>query len=171
MATPSKTGPKAPKATDSQDQMTNFVQTFSRPAAPVTPPTTPNPAPTAPAPDAEAVETAEFAPASPTLLASEPTPEPENQVTTGKKKATATDENAPWAETYLQPVRRRKTKAIYVDEETHAALTLITQDTDVGLADLLINVMSQHFEAFRPEIRQFLSDQERLKKKKNPFSF
>lgn len=171
MATPSKTGSKAPKATDSQDQMTNFVQTFSRPAAPATPPTIPNPAPAAPAPAAEAVEMAEPASASQPSPTPEPTPEPDNQVTTGKKKPAVPDENAPWADTYLQPVRRRKTKAIYVDEETHAALTLITQDTDVGLADLLINVMSQHFEAFRPEIRQFLSDQERLKKKKNPFSF
>lgn len=166
MATPSKTSTKAPKATDSQDQMTSFVQTFARPAAPAAPPTIPSPAPAA-----EAVETEAPAPAGAPPPAPEPTPEPDNQVTTGKKKAAAPEENASWADTYLQPVRRRKTKAIYVDEETHAALTLITQDTDVGLADLLINVMSQHFDAFRPEIRQFLSEQERLKKKKNPFSF
>ena len=169
MATPSKTGTKTPKATDSQDQMTSFVQTFARPSAPAALPTTPSPAPTAP--DAEAVEMTAPAPTSPPSPTPEPTSEPDNQVTTGKKKATTPEENASWAETYLQPVRRRKTKAIYVDEETHAALTLITQDTDVGLADLLINVMSQHFDAFRPEIRQFLSEQERLKKKKNPFSF
>lgn len=155
------TGKKEPKAADAQSQMTSFVQTFARPQAP---------APALEAPDAD-----------------EPTPEPEvaaeaappslreeeggadAQAATGKKPTTLPDENATWAEHYLRPSRVRKTKAIYVDEDTHSALTLITQDAGIGLADLLINIVNVHFDTFRPEIRQFLAEREKLKKKKFPF--
>ncbi|AMJ63997.1 hypothetical protein AXW84_00080 (plasmid) [Hymenobacter sp. PAMC 26628] len=70
---------------------------------------------------------------------------------------------------FLKPVRTRKTKAIYVDEDLHTALSTLTQAGGVGLADLLINIANHHFDTFRPAIRQFLNDQEKLKKKKLPY--
>jgi len=152
------------KAPDSQAEMTNFVQTFARPQATTPPPAmAPESAATAAPPGAAP------AAALPAAIDREPVDnQAEDQPTSGKKKAAA-DENASWADVYLQPVRPRKTKAIYVDEDTHNALTLITQDAGCGLADLLINVLNVHFDTFRPEIRQFLAEQEKLKKKKNPF--
>jgi hypothetical protein len=153
------------KAADSQEQMTSFVQTFARPSAPAS--TTP-PAATEPTSEVEA-DLADEAPeaAQPAAEVEEPV---QRQATLGKKKAASTiDENASWADNFLQPVRTRKTKAIYVDEETHATLAHLTQEGGVGLADLLINITNNHFDTYKAEIREFLAERERLKKKKSRF--
>lgn len=149
---------------DPQANMVDFVQKFSRPQAPA-PESTADAAPTSGA-AAEAEEPIEAV--QPTAETDEVA---ENQPTSGKKKAapSVVDENASWADTYLQPVRTRKTKAIYVDEETHATLALLTQEAGVGLADLLINITNNHFDTHRLEIREFLAERERLKKKKSRF--
>ena len=76
-----------------------------------------------------------------------------------------------YAGTFLVPVRGRKPKAIYVNDDIHTALATITQacPDNVGLSDLLINIITHHFETFGPGIRQFLTAQERLKKNKLPY--
>jgi hypothetical protein len=154
------------ETTDSQASMVDFVQKFARPQAAATaPPTPPAAEPTSDV-AAETEETPEAAqPAAETQEVAD------NQSTSGKKKVAApvVDENASWADTYLQPVRTRKTKAIYVDEETHATLTLLTQEGGVGLADLLINITNDHFDTHRLAIREFLAERERLKKRKSRF--
>lgn len=154
------------KATDSQEQMTSFVQTFARPSAPA--PTTLPAAATEPTSEATA-ELEEEAPEA-AQTADEVEQPAQRPSTSGKKKAAPTiDENASWAENFLQPVRNRKTKAIYVDEETHATLAHLTQEGGVGLADLLINITNNHFDTYKAEIREFLAERERLKKKKSRF--
>ncbi|MGI4735019.1 MAG: DUF3408 domain-containing protein [Janthinobacterium lividum] len=162
MATAKKDTAKAP---DSQAQMTNFVQAFARPA-------TPAPAALPPAAEPTSEVAAELEePIEAAQPAAETDEVAESQSTSGKKKVAApvVDENASWAESYLQPVRNRKTKAIYVDEETHATLALLTHEAGVGLADLLINITNNHFDTYRQEIREFLAERERLKKKKSRF--
>lgn len=161
MATTKKDTAKGP---DSQAQMTNFVQAFARPSAP------------APAAPPAAEPTSEVAaeleePTEAVQPAAETEQVAESQSTSGKKKVAspAVDENASWAKNYLRPVRNRKSKAIYVDEETHATLALLTHETGVGLADLLINITNNHFDTHRAEIREFLTERERLKKKKSRF--
>lgn len=95
-------------------------------------------------------------------------PAADNQSNTGKKEA-ALSETFDYAGTFLKPVRTRKTRAIYVDEPLHKALTVLTQVAGVGLADLLINIANDHFETHRPAIRQYMSDQEKLRKKELPY--
>lgn len=175
MATTKKETSGAP---DSQSKMTDFVQSFARPQTPAPAPAergalkneaTPEAAAAAAEPIAEATTglTETLDPSHSTAPAEE---EAKGPSTSGKKKPAApAGEDAGWADTYLQPVRARKTKAIYVDEDTHAALALITQEVGAGIADLLINIVNNHFEAFRPEIREFLAERERLKKKKFQF--
>jgi hypothetical protein len=161
MATTKKNTTKAP---DSQEQMTSFVQTFARPSAPT-------PAPlAAPEPPSEVADELEEEVPQTSQSGAEVEQAVERQSTSGKKKAASpVDENASWAENFLQPVRTRKTKAIYVDEETHATLAHLTQEGGVGLADLLINITNNHFDTYRLEIREFLAERERLKKKKSRF--
>jgi hypothetical protein len=166
----SKKNPTAP-AVDLANAM-NFVATRN-----TAPPVAPAPAPAA-APESTPTVVAE-----PTLVAAiEPTPSPtpatvpspepepagDSQLTTGKKEAAPT-ESFDYAGVFLKPVRSRKTKAIYVDEDLHTALSTLTQAGGIGLADLLINIANHHFDTYRPAIRQFLNDQEKLKKKKLPY--
>ncbi|MGI4734812.1 MAG: DUF3408 domain-containing protein [Janthinobacterium lividum] len=162
---------------DAQSTMTDFVQSFARPQTPAPTPaergalnneaTSEAAAATEPVAAAAEEFTETVEPSHSTAPAEEEAKRPS---TSGKKKPVApTGEDAGWADTYLQPVRARKTKAIYVDEDTHAALALITQEVGAGIADLLINIVNNHFEAFRPEIREFLAERERLKKKKFQF--
>ncbi|RZJ93954.1 MAG: DUF3408 domain-containing protein [Hymenobacter sp.] len=166
----SKKNPTAP-AVDLANAM-NFVATRN-----TAPPVAPAPAPAA-APDptptvaVEPTPVAAVEPVPDPIPAAAPSPEPEpvvdSQLTTGKKEATPT-ESFDYAGVFLKPVRSRKTKAIYVDEDLHTALSTLTQAGGVGLADLLINIANHHFDTFRPAIRQFLNDQEKLKKKKLPY--
>lgn len=86
-----------------------------------------------------------------------------------ERKEVAISETVDYASTFLRPVRTRKTRSIYVDEALHRALSVLTQVAGVGLADLLINIANDHFERHRPVIRQYLSDQEKLRKKELPF--
>lgn len=148
----------------------NFVATRNAapPAAPTLPPVAaPEPTPTV---EVEPTPTAaiEPTPSSTPTATSSPEPVIDNQSTTGKKEAAPT-ETFDYAGVFLKPVRTRKTKAIYVDEDLHTALSTLTQAGGVGLADLLINIANHHFDTFRPAIRQFLNDQEKLKKKKLPY--
>ena len=150
----------------------NFVATrnTAQPAAPAPLP--------APAPEPESAPTAEVE--NTPVTVTEPTPNPaasvtpspdpaaDSQSTIGKKEAAPT-ESFDYAGVFLKPVRTRKTKAIYVDEDLHTALSTLTQAGGIGLADLLINIANHHFDTFRPAIRQFLNDQEKLKKKKLPY--
>jgi hypothetical protein len=106
------------------------------------------------------------APSEPTQVVAES--QPKGKKTTPEVAPASADGQA-YAEAFLKPVRERKTKAIYVTEELHGALSVLTQDAGVGLADLLINITSHHFEMYKPAIRQYLADQEKLKKKKLPF--
>lgn len=123
------------------------------------------PAPVAaPAPAAATEPTPPVAPTNPAA----PRPVADNQLTTGKKEA-APAESFDYAGTFLKPVRTRKTKAIYVDEPLHKALSVLTQLAGIGLADLLINIANDHFETHRPAIRQYMSDQEKLRKKELPY--
>ncbi|MDF7815110.1 DUF3408 domain-containing protein [Hymenobacter sp. YC55] len=75
-----------------------------------------------------------------------------------------------YAATFLTPVRGRKLKAVYMDEDTHNALAVITQASDgTPLADLLINIIKQHFETYGPDIRAFVNEQEKKNKKRLPY--
>jgi hypothetical protein len=75
-----------------------------------------------------------------------------------------------YAETFLAPVRTRKLKAVYMDEDTHNALAVITQASDgIPLADLLINIINHHFESYGPDIRAFVNEQEKKNKKRLPY--
>lgn len=139
----------AAPATDLANAM-SFVAT----RASATPPAAPA---EAPAP----VSTPEAAPASPKSTT-------DSQATTGKKEA-GPPEAFDYASAFLTPVRTRKTKAIYVDEPLHTALSVLTQVAGVGLADLLINIANDHFERYRPAIQKYMSDQEKLRKKQLPY--
>jgi len=152
-----KNNPSAP-AVDLANAM-SFVATRTAAPAPVAPIVAPEPTPTA---------TVEPTPSADPAVTPSPGPLVDSQLTTGKKDAAPT-ETFDYAGVFLKPVRTRKTKAIYVDEDLHTALSTLTQAGGVGLADLLINIANHHFEEFRPAIRQFLNDQEKLKKKKLPY--
>lgn len=125
------------------------------------------------APEEEATPEPAAAPApiEPRPVAARPTapaPEPmtDNQSTTGKKE---TAEQFDYASAFLKPVRTRKNKSIYVDDNLHKALSVLTQVAGVGLADLLINIANDHFERYRPAIQKYMSDQEKLRKKELPY--
>jgi hypothetical protein len=127
------------------------------------------PKPTAPAevlaPTAE--PTAEVV-LPPTAPVEQPT---ENQQQKGRKDSAPASAGADYASLFLQPVRGRKAKTIYLSEDMHTALANITQycPDNIGLSDLLINIIQHHFETFGPGIRQFLSAQEKLRKNKLPY--
>jgi len=93
----------------------------------------------------------------------------ENQQLKGRK------DQAPagidYASLFLKPVKGRKAKTIYLSEDMHTALATITQASpdNIGLSDLLINIITHHFETFGPGIRQFLTAQEKLRKNKLPY--
>lgn len=138
----------------------------------------PTPAPLAtPAPAPEPVAQAAPAPVAPVEQLADETPANEqladNQQLKGKKDqgpaaaSTATD----YASLFLKPVRGRKSKTIYLSEDMHTALATITQacPDNIGLSDLLINIITHHFDTFGPGIRQFLTAQEKLRSKKLPY--
>jgi hypothetical protein len=85
--------------------------------------------------------------------------------------ASPAGERLDYVSAFLTPVRGRKPKAIYVTEDLHTALVTITQATPdgLGLSDLLIHIVNHHFETYGPQIRQFLTTQERAKKMKLPY--
>ncbi|MBO3272948.1 DUF3408 domain-containing protein [Hymenobacter defluvii] len=91
----------------------------------------------------------------------------------GKKTRVAAEpltEHANYTEAFLVPVRGRKPKTIYVDEDTHEALSVITKSVDgVGLSDLIINIVNHHFEIYGKDIRGFLDSVENQKKKRLPY--
>jgi hypothetical protein len=89
-----------------------------------------------------------------------------------KEPALAEQADRPaYTELFLQPVRGRKNKAVYLNEDTHAALAVIIQASDgLPMADLLINIITHHFETYGPDIRAFVTDQEKKNNKKRlPF--
>lgn len=153
-------------AHDLSNDMLNLVakrQTAEPVAAPAAPAETPAPELT-PNPVAQVAAAPAAAPA--------PVEQPaDNQQPKGRKEPAAPAGNAGYADLFLQPVRGRKPKAIYVTERLHAALANITQATpdSVGLSDLLINIVNHHFETFGPGIRQFLTAQEKLRKTDLPY--
>ena len=164
---------KAKPAENPLDAAMSFVAQ-RKPVEPVVPPAetlAAVPEPTMPEPTAQA----------------EPTPAAEieqpvdNQQPKGKKDSVkdpakdpipaASASNADYAGFFLRPVRGRKPKTIYISEDMHTALATITQASpdNVGLSDLLMNIVNHHFETFGPGIRQFLTAQEKLRKTKLPY--
>ena len=151
----------APTASpDLSNDMLNLVAARKTADPTLTPLATPTPVPVAP------VE----------HLADEPPanePPADNQQLKGKKDqgpaaaSSATD----YASLFLKPVRGRKSKTIYLSEDMHTALATITQacPDNIGLSDLLINIITHHFDTFGPGIRQFLTAQEKLRSKKLPY--
>lgn len=129
--------------------------------------------PAAPAPDdTPAPEVA--VPVAAEKPASAPRKPADNQrKTKGKKEQDApgsADDYAGYTDTFLVPVRGRKPKTVYVDEETHEALAEIAKASDgVGLSDLLINIVNHHFETYGADIRGFLDSLENQKKKRLPY--
>jgi hypothetical protein len=95
----------------------------------------------------------------------------DNQQLKGRKDQAPASAGADYASLFLKPVRGRKAKTIYLSEEMHTALATITQacPDNIGLSDLLINIIQHHFETFGPGIRQFLTAQEKLRKNKLPY--
>lgn len=95
----------------------------------------------------------------------------ENEQVKGRKMLVNSNSSVDYATFFLQPVRGRKPKTIYISEDMHTALATITQacPDGIGLSDLLINIISHHFETFGPGIRQFLTAQEKLRKQKLPY--
>jgi len=128
--------------------------------------------PTAPAEESPA-SALPTAPIPEPSVAPEPAPTPQPSKPKAKKQR-ATVEESPeqtiYANTFLEPVRSRKPKTIYVDEDTHEALSVITRATDgVGLSDLIINIVNHHFETYGKDIRGFLDSLENQKKKRLPY--
>lgn len=177
-----KTNPNP--AADLSNDMLSLVATrrtadpAPAPATPATPASAPAAPVETPAPTPEPTAEATPAPKPVAQVASAPvaTPAPieqpaENQQPKGKKEPAAPAGSADYAGLFLQPVRGRKPKAIYVTERLHAALANITQATPdgVGLSDLLINIINNHFEVHGPSIRQFLAAQEKLRKTDLPY--
>lgn len=135
----------------------------------------PTPPPAAPI-EAPAAAAAPAAPVAPVPAAAEvelPTDEQpaDNQQQKGRKDPTSAAGAADYASLFLKPVRGRKAKTIYISEDMHTALATITQASpdNIGLSDLLINIVTHHFETFGPGIRQFLTAQEKLRKNKLPY--
>jgi hypothetical protein len=95
----------------------------------------------------------------------------DNQQLKGRKDQAPASAGADYVSLFLKPVRGRKAKTIYLSEEMHTALATITQacPDNIGLSDLLINIIQHHFETFGPGIRQFLTAQEKLRKNKLPY--
>lgn len=149
------------------DDAMSFVaqRTAPKPAAPAEAPApTAEPAAQAPPAPTPAVEQ----PADHQLANEQPT---DNQQQKGRKDAAPVSAGTDYASLFLQPVRGRKAKTIYLSEDMHTALANITQycPDNIGLSDLLINIIQHHFETFGPGIRQFLSAQEKLRKNKLPY--
>lgn len=148
----------------------SFVAQRSAPklTAPTAPVEAPAPIPepaaqAAPTPAAPVEQPADHQPANEQLA--------DNQQQKGRKDAAPASAGTDYASLFLRPVRGRKAKTIYLSEDMHTALANITQycPDNIGLSDLLINIIQHHFETFGPGIRQFLSAQEKLRKNKLPY--
>ncbi|WP_324680849.1 DUF3408 domain-containing protein [Hymenobacter sp. GOD-10R] len=143
-----------------------FVNSFKRKPQPAIP------APAEPEPetvtgtdvDSTAMEVAIETPAPPA-----PVERPAIQKQTGRKEQPAEQEERADYASFLEPVRTRKGKAVYVDEDTHNALSVIANAGSGALSDLLINIVNHHFETHGPDIRAFLNDREKQKKKRLPY--
>ena len=139
-----------------------------KPAEPVAPPAAPAAPATTPEPPAQAAP-------SPVVAIDQPADEQpaDNQQQKGRKDVAPASASAgtDYASLFLKPVRGRKAKTIYISEDMHTALATITQASpdNIGLSDLLINIVTHHFETFGPGIRQFLTAQEKLRKNKLPY--
>ena len=155
---------KTPATANPLDDAMSFVaqRTAPKPTAPVAPAEAPAPTPTA-EPDAPVEQPANQQPTNEQLA--------DNQQQKGRKDAAPASAGTDYASLFLQPVRGRKGKTIYLSEDMHTALANITQycPDNIGLSDLLINIIQHHFETFGPGIRQFLSAQEKLRKNKLPY--
>jgi len=149
------------------DDAMSFVaqRTAPKPTAPAeTPAPTPEPAvQAAPAPVAPVEQPADQQPAN-----EQPA---DNQQQKGRKDPAPGPAGTDYASLFLKPVKGRKAKTIYISEDMHTALATITQASpdNIGLSDLLINIVTHHFETFGPGIRQFLTAQEKLRKNKLPY--
>jgi hypothetical protein len=161
---------KTPPSPNPLDDAMSFVaqRTAPKPAAPVAPVEAPAPTPepaaqAAPTPAAPVEQPADHQPAN-----EQPA---DNQQQKGRKDAAPASAGTDYASLFLRPVRGRKAKTIYLSEDMHTALANITQycPDNIGLSDLLINIIQHHFETFGPGIRQFLSAQEKLRKNKLPY--
>lgn len=96
----------------------------------------------------------------------------ETELQKGRKEPAPVEQSGRinYAETFLAPVRSRKLKAVYMDEDTHNAISVIAQASDgIPLADLLINIINHHFETYGPDIRAFVNEQEKKNKKRLPY--
>jgi hypothetical protein len=72
-----------------------------------------------------------------------------------------------YAETFLYRGREKKIKAVYITEDAHRTLSAIIAASDsTGLADLLANIITHHFETYGPDIRSFIAEQEKKNKKR-----
>ena len=161
---------KANSSANPLDDAMSFVAQRSAPklTAPAAPVEAPAPTPesaaqAAPTPAAPVEQPADHQPANEQLA--------DNQQQKGRKDAAPASAGTDYASLFLRPVRGRKAKTIYLSEDMHTALANITQycPDNIGLSDLLINIIQHHFETFGPGIRQFLSAQEKLRKNKLPY--
>lgn len=158
-------------AKETPPSVTEFVSSFKRkpPAAQPDTPTADVPQPVE-LTEAPATEVATESPVAQPVAAA-PATEPTDRQT--GKKETASPEHVSkinYAETFLGPVRVRKTKAVYLNEDTHTALTAIIQASEaLPMADLIINIIHHHFETYGPDIRAFIAEQEKKNKKRLPF--
>jgi len=113
---------------------------------------------------------AEPAPETPSSAPSLKVERTEEPVTQKARKEVAPAEPASridYAETFLYRGREKKSKAVYITEDAHRTLSAIIAASDgTGLADLLANIISRHFETYGPDIRTFLAEQEKKNKKR-----
>ncbi|GAB3307705.1 DUF3408 domain-containing protein [Hymenobacter tenuis] len=129
----------------------------------------------APSTEAESVETTTLPlPAQPEaaaalIAAPLPAPAPEKEQAGRREQAAAPAGKVDYTQTFLQPVRAKKGKAVYIDEDTHAALINIAQTCGIPLSDLMINLSAHHFKTFSADIRAVLSEREKLNKKQLPY--
>jgi len=157
-------------AKDTTSNLNDFVSSFKRKSPTASPEASKEDLPTEPetpmqvlAPVPEVViET----PAAPELSVQQPE-EPVKQ--TGRKEAPATQQHGKinYAETFLAPVRERKSKAVYITEDAHRTINAIAQASDgTPLVDILGNIINHHFETYGADVRAFLADQEKKNKKR-----
>ena len=161
---------KTPATANPLDDAMSFVAQRSapKPIAPAAPVEAPAPTPEPAAQAAPTPATTVEQPADHQPTNEQPT---DNQQQKGRKDSAPASTGTDYASLFLKPVRGRKAKTIYLSEDMHTALANITQycPDNIGLSDLLINIIQHHFETFGPGIRQFLSAQEKLRKNKLPY--
>lgn len=119
-------------------------------------------------PEPETSTTTEAATETPVIALATHTAEPEPIQQTGKKEP-APEKGTPvnYVATFLQPLRERKSRAVYISDDAHSTLQAIAQVSDgIPLADLLGNIVNHHFETYGPDIRAFMAEQEKKNKKR-----